>query len=170
MFYITARHCLTDKDANIAALAARLHVPAHSLSINRVYGRLCQFEDALSLKHESDDIPGRFIDVMVLTSVHSKPTQLLYNMLLERCTIKLPHDSQLADRFAQHPVAKVDFDIGRASATVMGYPHNGTASRIEYPDGKPVEIVTQAAKFSGFLGKGTGPIFLSSTTLTGPTT
>ena len=157
VFYITARHCLTkDQDANIAALAARLHVPYTLSASTESTDDYVQFEDALSLKHESDDIPGRFIDVVVLT-VHKPANAAVYNMLLERA-VKLPHDGQWLDRFAQHHVAKVDFDIGKGiRCTVMGYPHNGTASRIEYPDGKPVEIVTQAAKFSGFLGKGPGP-------------
>ena len=33
----------------------------------------------------------------------------------------------------------------------------GTSSKIDYPEGEPVEIVTQSAKFDGFLGRGTGP-------------
>ncbi len=65
VFYITARHCLTkERDADIAALAARLHIPHALDATTKTTSDYVQFEDALSLKHDSDDMPGQFVDVL----------------------------------------------------------------------------------------------------------
>ncbi|MGM9488089.1 hypothetical protein [Ideonella sp. YS5] len=157
VFYITARHCLTmDQDADVAALAARLHIPYSLAARTESTDDYVQFEDVLSLKHESDDVPGRFIDVLVLT-VRRPTGAALYNELLERA-VKLPYNGQWLDQFVNHPSAKEDLESGKGIRfTVMGYPREGTASQIEYPEDEPVEIVTQAARFSGYLARGTGP-------------
>ena len=157
VFYVTARHCLTkDPNEDIASLAARLHIPYTLTSSTQTTNDYVQFAEVISLPHKSDDIPGRFVDVLVLT-IHRPVDTYLYDMLLERA-VKLPPNGAWLDKFVQHPTAKADFDRGKGIRfTAIGYPKEGTSSKIEYPDGAPVEIVTQSAKFHGFLGKGTGP-------------
>ena len=158
VFYITARHCLTkDEDgAVVAEAAARLHVPYALEAKTHSTDDYVQFDEVLSAKHECDDIPGSYVDVLLLT-VRKPADASLFNILLKRA-VKLPPSGEWLDRFIKHPVAKDDFELGnRIRFTVIGYPYHGTASNIDYPDGKPVEIVTQAAKFSGYLGKGVAP-------------
>jgi hypothetical protein len=157
VFYITARHCLSKQDEiDIASLAARLHIPYTLTGSTRTTGDYVEFGEVLSLKHDSEEMPGRFADVFVLT-IRRPETKGLYEKLPERA-VKLPPSGEWLDSFVMHPVVKGDFEAGKSIPfTVIGYPQQGTASKIEYPEGQPVEIVTQAAKFSGRLGKGTGP-------------
>lgn len=157
VFYITARHCLTkDHGADISAFAANLHIPYDLVGVTETTRDYVQFDKSLSLRHESDDIPGKFIDLVVLTI--SRPAEkYLYGKLLNRA-IKIPPSGEWLDKFIAHPSVKSDFDIGKGIRfSVIGFPHEGTTSSIEYPDGMPIRIVAQAAKFSGYLGKGTGP-------------
>jgi hypothetical protein len=156
IFYVTARHCLTNQpDADIASLAARLHVPYSLTASSVTTNDYVQFDEVISLKHDSDDIPGQFVDVLVMT-IRRPAEPGLYETLLARA-VKLPPNGRWLDNFVQHPTVKPDFDSGKGIRfTAIGYPKEGTASNIEYPEGQPVEIVTQAAKIDGHLGKGTG--------------
>lgn len=157
VFYVTARHCLTKRqDIDIAGLAARLHIPYALTESSRTTDDYVKFDKAISLKHDSDDIPGAYVDVLVMT-IHRPADASLYAKLLARA-VKLPPSGVWLDNFVQHPTIKPDFDIGKGIRfTAIGYPSEGTASKIEYPEGQPVEIVTQSAKIAGHLGKGTGP-------------
>jgi hypothetical protein len=157
VFYITARHCLTkQEEIDIASLAARLHIPYALTDSTRTTTDYVGFAEVLSLKHDSEEMPGRFVDVVVLT-IRKPENKELHEKLLERA-VKLPPSGQWLDSFVMHPVVKDDFEAGKGIRfTAIGYPQQGTATKIEYPAGQPVEIVTQAAKFSGHLGKGTGP-------------
>lgn len=157
VFYVTARHCLSKQpDADIAGLAARLHIPYLLTSSTQSTNDYVQFDEVISLKHDSDDIPGQYVDVLVMT-IHRPVDANLYEVLLERA-VRLPPSGAWLDDFVQHPTVKADFDSGKGIRfTVIGYPKEGTSSKIDYPEGEPVEIVTQSAKFHGFLGRGTGP-------------
>jgi putative ATPase len=56
--YITARHCLaTDQRVDIGILAANLHVP-FSLNSNGKAAEYVQFDHAISLRRDSDELPG----------------------------------------------------------------------------------------------------------------
>jgi hypothetical protein len=156
IYYITARHCLTkDHNADIAKFAARLHIPYALDRATESTNDYLQFGEVRSLRHDSDDIPGRFVDVIVLTVRDADP--LLLELLLERA-IRLPPRGEWLDRFVEHPVAKGDFEAGKGiKVTVIGYPNVGTASKIEYPECQPIQIHSQSAKFSGFLAKAEGP-------------
>ena len=157
VFYITARHCLSkQQNVDIARLAAGLHIPYSLTNSTRTTTDYVQFGEVITLKHDSDDIPGSFVDIVVLT-INRPAMPSRYEKLSAR-SVKLPPSGQWLENFVQHPIAKDDYESGKGIRfTVMGYPKDGTASNIEYHDGQPVEIVTQAAKFSGYLGKGSGP-------------
>jgi hypothetical protein len=156
VFYVTARHCLTKQtDADIAGLVARLHIPYTLTSTTLTTNDYVQFDEVISLKHDSDDIPGQFLDVLVLKIRRSNDASL-YETLMTRA-VKLPPDGQWLDKFVQHPSVNADFNNGKDILfTAIGYPKNGTASSIEYHEGQAVEILTQSAKINGQLGKGTG--------------
>ncbi|WP_157661752.1 hypothetical protein, partial [Burkholderia ubonensis] len=67
LFYITARHCLTkDHRVDIGALAGRLHIPFSLQGETVKSSDYVQFEHAISLKHQSEDLPGELIDLLVL--------------------------------------------------------------------------------------------------------
>lgn len=156
-YYITARHCLTkQKDVDVGQLAARLHVP-YSLSCSTHTTKdYVQFSEVLLLKHNSDEIPGAFVDVLVFPISRSE-NAAHYDNLLARA-VKLPPTGQWLDEFIQHPVARNDYERGKGiRVTAIGYPVDGTASAIEYTENQPAEIVTQFAKLSGYLSKGAGP-------------
>ena len=157
VFYVTARHCLTkQQDSDIASAAARLHLPYTLTGSTRTSDDYVQLDEVISLKHESDNIPGKFVDVVIMT-IHRPADASLYQQLLARA-VKLPPSGRWLDNFVEHPTVKADFDNGKGIPfTAVGYPFEGTASKIEYPEGQPVEIVTQSAKMAGLLGKGTGP-------------
>lgn len=157
VFYITARHCLSKlHNVDIARLAARLHIPYSLTGSTLTTTDYVQFGEVISLKHDSDDIPGSFVDVVVLT-INRIAMPSLYDKLRAR-SVKLPPSGQWLENFVHHPVAKDDYESGKGILfTAIGFPKDGTASKIEYPDGQPVEIVTQSAKFSGYLGRGSGP-------------
>ncbi len=157
VFYITARHCLTkDHDADISVLAANLHIPYDLNGVTKTTRDYVQFDQTLSLRHESDDIAGKFVDLLVLT-ISRSTARHLYESLLKRA-IMLPPSGDWLDKFVEHPKVKADFENGKGIRfSVVGFPHTGTASCIEYPNGMPIKIAAQGAKFSGFLGKGTGP-------------
>jgi hypothetical protein len=156
VFYVTARHCLTKQlDADIAKLAGRLYVPYTLTASTLTTDDYVQFDEVISLKHDSDDIPGQFVDVLVMT-IRRPADTILYEALLARA-VKLPPNGRWLDNFVEHPTVKPDFDKSKGIRfTAIGYPNNGTASSIEYPEGQPAEIVTQSAKIIGNLGKGTG--------------
>lgn len=156
VFYVTARHCLSlDPDADISSFVQRLHVPYTLTDSTESTNDHVQFNEVISLKHDSEEIPGKFVDVLVMTI--RRPTSTgLYETLLARA-VKLPPKGQWLDNFVQHPTVKPDFDNGKGIRfTAIGYPKEGTASDIKYPEGKPIQIVTQQAKIDGYLGKGTG--------------
>ena len=157
VFYMTARHCLTkQQDIDIAGLATRMHIPYTLTGSTRTTSDYVQFNEVISLRHNSEDIPGKFVDVIVLT-IHRPADVSLYEKLLARA-VKLPPNGGWLDNFVQHPTVKPDFDSGKGVLfTAIGYPSGGTASKIVYHDGQPTEIITQSAKFTGYLGKGDGP-------------
>ncbi|WP_316679422.1 hypothetical protein [Ralstonia chuxiongensis] len=67
VYYLTARHCLTkDQKADIAKIAARLHIPFSPHGSTRKEDDYVEFSSAISLKHDSEDIPGELIDLVVL--------------------------------------------------------------------------------------------------------
>lgn len=157
VFYVTARHCLTkQRDIDIASLAARLHIPYTLTASTHTTDDYVQFDDVISLKHDSEDIPGQFVDVLVMT-IHRSASGSHYEKLLTRA-VKLPPIGGWLDNFVQHSAVKADFDNGKGIRfTAIGYPSEGTTTKIEYPEGRAAEIVTQSAKIFGHLGKGTGP-------------
>lgn len=157
VFYVTARHCLTkQQDVEIGSLAAQLHIPYTLTQSTRTTDDYVQFDEVISLKHNSDDIPGQFVDVLVMT-IHRPADADLYEKLLARAA-KLPPNGRWLDNFVHHPVTRAQLDHGNGIPfTAIGYPSAGTATKIEYPERQPIEIVTQSAKIVGHIGKGTGP-------------
>lgn len=157
VFYITARHCLTKQDdVDIASLATQLHIPYTLTGSTRSTDDYVQFAEVLSLKHDSADIPGQFVDVLVLT-IRRPRSAVLYASLIQRA-VKLPPNGRWLDSFVAHPMVKDDLKATKGIRfTVIGYPEHGTDTQITYPEGAPIEIVTQVAEFSGYLSEGTGP-------------
>jgi hypothetical protein len=84
VFYVTARHCLTKQQhIDVTSVAARLHIPYSLTEFTRTTDDYVQFDEVISLKHESDDIPGKFVDVLVMT-IHRPADASLDQKLLAR--------------------------------------------------------------------------------------
>lgn len=89
VFYVTARHCLTKQlDADIASLAGRLHVPYTLTASTETTDDYMQFDEVISLRHDSDDIPSQFVDALVMT-IRRPANMSRYETLLARAA-KLP--------------------------------------------------------------------------------
>ena len=157
VYYLTARHCLTkDQKADIAKIAARLHIPFSLQGSTRKEDDYVEFSSAISLKHDSEDIPGELIDLVVL-EVNIPQNGKKRKQLLHR-SVKLPPLGVWLDNFVNHSIAKNALDDAQGIVlSGIGYPYEGTETDISYPDGQPVEIVTQAAKFAGHLTHGGYP-------------
>ena len=151
VFYITARHCLTrDCEADIASIAARLHIPYSLTGTTQTSEDCVEFEDIISLGHNSDEVPGAFLDFVVLTVRRSRVPGL-HEKLLARA-VKLPPAGAWLDQFMAHPLVRDGVDARSGIVcTIVGYPREGTASGIDYPDALPVEIVSQSVRISGRL-------------------
>ncbi|MFA8390255.1 hypothetical protein ACEPUD_09055 [Burkholderia ubonensis] len=157
IYYLTARHCLTkDQDADIARIAARLCIPFSLQGNTRTADDYVEFSNAISLKHDSDDIPGELIDLVVL-EVNIPQSGKKRKQLLHR-SVKLPPLGKWLNDFVNHSITKDALDAAQGIVlSGIGYPYEGTETDINYPDGQPVEIVTQAAKFTGHLTYGSSP-------------
>ncbi|WP_417067109.1 hypothetical protein [Niveibacterium terrae] len=159
LYYITARHCLTkDHKTDIGVLAARLHIPFRLEGRTVTTSDYVQFEHALSLKHDSEDLPGELIDLLVL--LISKPVKEKDRKHLLFRAVKLPPTGQWLDGFFEQSLVQESISDGRGPKfTVIGYPKYGTSSEISYPEksGDSLEVKTQAAKFHGYLAEGFCP-------------
>lgn len=159
LFYITARHCLTkDHKVDIGALAGRLHIPIRLQGRTAKSSDYVQFDHAISLRHDSEDIPGELVDLLVL-SIVTPSIDKQRKHLLSRA-VKLPPNGQWIDGFFTQPIVQDGIDKGKGpNFTVVGYPKKGTNSEIFYPeqDGEKLNIHMHPAKFQGRLARGTYP-------------
>lgn len=157
LFYVTARHCLTkNDDLDIGIVSRGLRIP---VSLNSDVGSDClEFDKAISVRHKNHDIPGLFLDLVVLsiaTPLRSKERK----QLLSRA-VKLPPTGDWLDRLFANPIVQEDINSGRGPKfTVIGYPYSGTDSMIIYPEncgGFPY-VDIKPAKFHGYLAQGDYP-------------
>ena len=159
IYYLTARHCLTKlPDADVAQLAARLHIPFFLEGHTSSSDDYVSFEEAILLKHNSQDIPGDLVDLVVLSVAKPKKDRN-WKHLLSRAA-KLPPTGDWLDNFMAHPLARGPIATGTGIIlSGMGYPYESTMTDITYSENEhePHEIVTQAAKFTGNLSYGSSP-------------
>jgi hypothetical protein len=154
LFYITARHCLTkDQKADVGEFAARLQIPYRLNGKAQSESDYFQFEQTISLEHDSEDIPGKLIDLVILPILEPQSDKTLRHLLSR--AVKLPSTGEWFDNWFNHSLTQklVSNGIG-PELFVIGYPQQGTSSGIEYPEsrGKPIEIHSQAAMIHGNLG------------------
>lgn len=98
LYYITARHCLTkDHHADVGLLASTLHIPIRLEGRTDKTSDYLQFEHALSLKHNSEELPGELIDLLVLPI--GKPVNEKDRKYLLSRAVKLPPTGQWLDGF-----------------------------------------------------------------------
>lgn len=145
-------------DADIAQLAARLHIPFFLEGRTSSSNDYVSFEEAIFLKNNSEDIPGDFIDIVVLAVAKPK-IERNWKQLLSRAA-KLPPTGDWLDNFIAHPLARVAIATGAGIVlSGIGYPYESTMTDITYPENEnePHEIVTQSAKFTGNLSDGSYP-------------
>lgn len=162
IFFITARHCLTkDPQADIADIAGRLHIPYELTGYKSSQKDYVQFASIYSFTHESDEIPDKFVDQVILeVDVQKKSKQ--HKHLLSRAA-KLPPSGDWFDNFTRQGLVEQAFlNGGKIPIIVIGYPVEGTATKIT-DDG---EIISQAVKMSGNLVPGLFPHTMSMIDIT----
>ena len=163
LFFITARHCLSKSaDGAIAAIANRLHIP-YSLNVrNASPSDYVQFESICSYRHHSPEIPGVFMDVVVLQP-NVRPGSWQERHLRSRAA-KIPPTGEWLDKVA-HAVTSEGGIVsgGNIPMVAVGYPVDGTSTEVVQA---PYEIVTQRVIISGLLSKGTYPHTMSIVDLT----
>lgn len=77
LFYITARHCLTrDHQIDIGIIAGKLLIPIRLQGKTKTASDYLQFEHAISLKHNSEDLPGELIDLLILPISTQEKTKI----------------------------------------------------------------------------------------------
>jgi hypothetical protein len=154
LFYITARHCLTkDHKTDVGQFAARLQIPYRLNGKAQSDSDYFLFEHAISLKHDSEDIPGELIDLVILP-ISQPPSEKTLKHLLSRA-VKLPATGEWFDNWFNHSLTQKLITNGAGpELLIIGYPQQGTNSRIEYPEsrGQTLDIHNQAAMIHGNLG------------------
>jgi hypothetical protein len=163
LFFITARHCLSKRaNDDIAAIANRLHVPYSLRTFSASPNDYVRFESICSYRHNSSEIPGTFMDIVVLQP-NVKPSSWQEKHLRSRAA-KIPPRGEWLDKIA-HAVTSEGGPVsgGSVPMVALGYPVNGTSTEVIQA---PYEIVTQRVVISGLLRKGTYPHTLSVVDLT----
>jgi len=157
IYYITARHCLSnDPNANINSLIAGLHIPIYLEGSTASSSDYVSFGEMVTIKHNSQDIPGNFLDLVVLSVVEPINSQK-WESLLSRAA-KLPPTGEWLDNFmAQSRVRDLIAAGESIEFSCIGYPYESTLTDINYPDheNEQLRIVTQSVKFTGNLSPGT---------------
>jgi hypothetical protein len=159
LYYLTARHCLTKNQFDdISKIAAKLHVSFYLQGRTTTSADYVSFSEAISLKHDSEEIPGVLIDLVVL-SIDLPSREKDRKHLLSRA-VKMPPTGEWLDAFMAQDLAQSAIKAGEGiTLSGIGYPYDGTATNIDYPEmpSQPIEIVTQQAKFTGHLAEGYSP-------------
>ncbi|MBK3778727.1 hypothetical protein G3A43_00520 [Paraburkholderia aspalathi] len=155
MIFITARHCLTrdnQDDDDLLEAASRLRVPYVLHGGKKSERDFLQFDSVYSFEHQSIDIPGTFVDFVILT-IAVKPGTWQDKCLRSRAA-KLPPTGNWLDEFARTRISQQTFlNGGIIQLVTVGYPQNGTQTEISAPG----EVVTQSAVACGSLGPGVYP-------------
>lgn len=152
VIFITARHCVTkDPNADIALLASRLLI-SYTPSGNYSQKDHVEFSAVYTYRHESPDIPGEHVDLVVLiANVSCKSKQ--HKQLLSRA-VKLPPSGEWFDKFCEaHSVQEALSEAVMLPLVVVGYPVEGTETESTPENG----VVHQKVTTSGYLKPGFYP-------------
>ncbi|MCS6508865.1 hypothetical protein NX907_25080, partial [Burkholderia thailandensis] len=124
---MTARHCLTkDQKEDIAKIAARLHIPFALQGSTGKEDDYVEFSSAISLKHDSEDIPGELIDLVVLEvniPQDGKKRKQLLHRSVKLCSGLMNPDTDLGEN-GRHE------EVSDEQATTYVFPGVQTASRL----------------------------------------
>ncbi len=159
LYYITARHCLTKNNhADVGLLASKLYIPIRLEGRTKKSSDYLQFECAISLKHNSDELPGGLIDLLALP-IENPVKEKDRKHLLSRA-VKLPLTGQWLDVFFSLPLVQEVMSDGKGPKfLIIGYPKEGASSEMSYPEkmDEMLDIKIQAASFYGYLAEGVYP-------------
>jgi hypothetical protein len=144
VFFVTARHCLGRPDADLAAVAENLLIPYRpSLDGGQdrskpEYVHFSAVHTAKSLVDVDSFVGGGDLDIAILAVAPSSDRN--NRQLLSRA-IKLPPSGDWFEAsFSRSQSAP---DIGPLFVRALGYPRYGTATEIDYENGR---VITQGAR------------------------
>ncbi len=151
--FITARHCLTrDPQADIGDLASRLLIPYELQGFKLTRNDYVEFSDVYSLRHSNPDIPGEYVDLIILRANLIDKTKQ-HKKLMARA-VKLPPSGNWFDEFTRNVLVQEAFlNGGRIQLLVIGYPIEKTATGVTSE--KTIQI--QRVFTSGYLKPGFYP-------------
>ena len=162
VIFITARHCLTNNNEDdLSDIASRLRVPYVLDGFKNSKDDFVSFDSIYSFRHQSIDIPGIFVDFVILTIIAERGTW--QDKRLRSRAVKLPPTGNWLDEFARARIVEQAFlNGGRIPMVTIGYPHVGTQTEISVEGG----IVTQSVVASGVLRSGAYPHTMSMADIT----
>lgn len=157
VFYVTARHCLTKDDKkDIAQFAEMLRIPyGQSTDLTR---KTVAFDAVLSVRHQSEDLPGTYLDIVAFQVSIKTPPELL-NLLMHRA-VRLPPTGNWFVKFLESEVAKPAYELGRGIPLIgIGFPHSDSYARVQYPEDEVslTQISVQSVRFRGEVSPGVYP-------------
>jgi hypothetical protein len=153
VIFITARHCLTNgNDEALLEATSRLRIPYHLHGLKTSQNDFVQFDTVYSFSHELDEIPGVYVDFVVLT-ITVQPRTWQDKRLRSRA-VKLPPTGNWLENFAHLAAALPGLvNHGNVQLVTIGYLQEGTLTEIS----EAGQISTQSAKAIGTLRRGVYP-------------
>ncbi|BCQ25017.1 hypothetical protein NK8_31940 [Caballeronia sp. NK8] len=153
VIFITARHCLmSGNEEDVPETASRLCIPYILNGIKRSKRDFLEFDLTYTFRHESIDIPGSFVDFVILT-ITVKPGTWQEKRLRSRA-VKLPPTGNWLDDFTRTRISRQAFlNGGIIQLVTVGYPRYGTQTEIDDLGG----VVTQSVVACGTLRPGVYP-------------
>lgn len=154
IFYVTARHCLTkDHRRDVAEFAVLLRIPY--TETNEFDKKTVAFDSVFSVTHQSEEIPGTYLDAVAFRVSESIGPELM-SVLLQR-SIHLPPSGEWFNNFIHSDIAKPAYEEGNKIPLIgMGFPLAEPYSQVYYPNDESelTEINVKAISFKGEIGKG----------------
>ena len=152
VYFLTALHALENKGTslNFERTAQMLTIPFYTTGTTRKDHDYVRFDRAIRLAE--DPLHSSFVDVVSL-KVKKEGKGSRHKHLLSRAA-KLPPTGQWLNQFVKTDlVSKAMAANEPITFVVIGYPNEGTATGIDYPDvlGALPEITLQPAQFIGHL-------------------
>jgi V8-like Glu-specific endopeptidase len=162
VIFITARHCLgSGNEEDLSEAASRLRIPYILNGVKKSDRDFIEFDSVYSFEHQSSDIPGSFVDFVILT-ITVKPGTWQDKRLRSRAA-KLPPTGNWLDEFARTRISQQAFlNRGIIQLVTVGYPRYGTQTEIDDLG----DVVTQSVVACGTLGPGVYPHTMTMTDIT----
>ncbi|MFU0498508.1 hypothetical protein ACMZYR_24770, partial [Pseudomonas syringae pv. actinidiae] len=132
---------------------------ASSWFIQKQYTRMTvAFESVLFVRHQSEELPGSYLDIVAFEVSKKTPPELL--RILRDRAVRLPPNGKWFVKFLESEIAKSAFELGRGIPLVgIGFPLSDPYARVQYAedDASLPQINVQSVRFRGEVSAGAYP-------------